>query len=411
MHESSMIRLPRTLATSRNLRVGLISSYVPRKCGIATFSRDLIEAMQEQDSKLTTALIAAEAPTKSYAYPIPALATLKSDDIYTYIEAAERINRSDLNVLLLQHEFGLFGGQHANFQIGEVHHTPPLGDYIFELLKRIEIPVITTLHTVLTNPDPERREIMRRLAKHSEKLVAMTHDSKRLLINTCGIAADKIVVIPHGVPDLNDLTPLQAKRELGINPQSSVMSITGLIGPNKGVEIAIKALPQILEQNPNVQLYVVGQTHPEIIKHSGEVYREELIDLATKLGVITRVKFVNHYLPTDQLVKYLAATDLYLTLHKDPEQAASGTLAYAVGAGRVAISTPYRYAKELLSAGRGFLVPFNDPSALSTTVNQVLSDWPLFNRTQTKAKTYGKFMSWPNVAKAYLDSVNTHVLA
>lgn len=383
------------------IRIGWISSYVPKRCGIATFSRDLLEGIELSDPTVQVNIIAAEADDDNLTYGPRVIGTTLSSSRGSFVQAGRKLAALDPDVMVVQHEFGLFGGAMTNFERGGKQHHYPTGDNIFALLETVSAPVVATLHTVLPDPDPERRATIQRLAKYAKVLITMTGDAKRLLATAYGVDAEQVMVIPHGVPTVGTLKSSVAKRRLKLPVDEPIMMITGLIGGNKGVDIALKALPAILERYPKLKLYVVGQTHPQILAYSGEAYREGLMKLAQKLGVDQNLVFVNQYLPVDELVEYLQAADIYLTLHGDPEQAASGTLAYAMGAGLVAISTPYRYAQEVLDEGRGFLVPFGDSKALGETVNNLLGDAKLFQTTRRLAMEYGAAMSWPIVGRTY----------
>lgn len=390
--------------TKRKLRVGLISSYVPMKCGIATHSRDLLESMYGNQA-FDWRLIAAEDIKGPYEYQNKPLAILKKGSLETYKLAAKAMNDWQPDVVLLAHEYGLFGGSLHDIQ----HSGQPLrvitGDLILTLIDALKAPIITTLHTIIPDPDNIRRDVMRSISKKSSKLVTMTDDGLSTLDFFYGIDKDHVAVIPHGVPH-----PVQREKqcildELGLDKKRFYMLITGLIGPNKGIDHVIKALPEIIKKHPGVTLLVVGQTHPTILEEVGEVYREGLISLATELGICDYVQFVNEYLPIDRLVDYLTIADVYLTIHRDPEQAASGTLAYALGCGLASISTPYRYAKEVLADGRGFLVPFNNSSAIADQVDILIENKALLKKTKEKALAFGSSMSWAKVGAAYMNLV------
>jgi glycosyltransferase involved in cell wall biosynthesis len=398
---------PQLLSTP--LRVAWISSFVPKRCGIATFSRDLIEGIELADPTIQINIAAAESGSDELTYGPRVVTTTLATSQTSFVQAGRMLASTDPDVIVLQHEFGLYGGNRTNFTRDGKTYRYPTGDNIFNLLDSIPAPLITTLHTVLDQPDDERHETIRRISERSKVVVTMTADAKQLLVDQYDIDPNHIAVIAHGVPSVPPIQSKLAKKRLGIPTDEPIMMITGLIGSNKGIDIAIKALPEILKIQPRLKLYVCGQTHPEILTHSGEAYRESLVELAKDLGVEKSLVFVNHYLPLDELVEYLQAADLYLTLHGDPEQAASGTLAYALGAGLVAISTPYRYAKEVLGEGRGFLVPFDDDRALSETVIKLMSDKKLFEATREAALNYGASMSWPIVGRDYVELM--HMLA
>jgi len=386
----------------RKLRVGLISSYVPKKCGIATHSRDLIEAMYNH-AGFDWRLIAAEDVKDSYSYDGRAIAILKKDSLSSYEAAANAMNEWQPDVVLLEHEFGLYGGSWVDFEQNGKSHHDPTGDFILTLINKLSAPIITTLHTVIPEPDEVRRDVMRSISERSAKLITMTEDARKTLNFYYGIDEKHIEVIPHGVPQPTKSDKKLVLEELGLDSDRFYLLITGLIGPNKSIDLVIKALPKIIERHPEVTLLVVGQTHPDILAAVGEVYRESLISLAAELGVSESLQFVNEYLPIEKLVDYFTIADIYFTIHKDPEQSASGTLAYALGCGLAAISTPYRYAKEVLADGRGFLVPFDSSQAITDQVNNLIEDATLRQQTGEKAIAFGDSMSWEKVGSAYLD--------
>ncbi|MBW4060974.1 glycosyltransferase [Candidatus Saccharibacteria bacterium] len=389
------------------LHVGWVSSYVPKRCGIATFSRDLIGGIELADPTIRISISAAESDADELTYGPYVVTTTNNSNPESFTAAGKKLAGMQLNALVVQHEFGLFGGNLTNFERdGKAIHQP-LGDNIFRLINAADVPVIVTLHTVLPDPDDERREIVWKLADKAAAMVTMTNGAKEVLVDKYGIDAEKIRVIPHGVPSVTPVDAKSSKAELGLPADEPIMMITGLIGGNKGIDIAINALPRILKEYPKLKLYVVGQTHPDILAYSGETYRESLMELARELGVADSLVFVNKYLPVEELVKYLRASDLYLTLHGDPEQAASGTLAYAMGAGLVSISTPYRYAQEVLSDDRGLLVPFNDDNAFSAAVLSILGDPVRYAAMRKRAQAYGASMSWPIVGRSYSDLIHS----
>jgi glycosyltransferase involved in cell wall biosynthesis len=385
------------------LRIGLISSYIPKKCGIATYSRDLIEAIEKQDKvNVQWRLVAAEDNNESHSYDGKEIAILKKNSLKSYKNAARILNKWAPDIVLFEHEYGLYGGSWADVEKDNIAWHVPTGDYILELIDKITAPIVTTLHTIVVKPDVTRQAVICNINKCSSKLIAMTNDTRNILKSQYGISVDDIEVIPHGVPQVNSRNKKISKMGLGLNENSFYLLVTGLINNNKGIDIIIRALPSILKKHHKVVLLVVGQTHPDVLAAEGELYRKSLINLAQELGVDGSLQFVNEYLPTEKLVDYFMIADIYLTIHKDPEQAASGTLAYALGCGLVAISTPYRYANEVLSEGRGLLVPFNSPSAIAKCVNMLIEDKVMYKKTKHKATLFGKLSSWPKVAETYM---------
>jgi glycosyltransferase involved in cell wall biosynthesis len=350
-------------------------------------------------------LIAAEDAMGPYDFNEKEIARLKKEDRLSYKAAAKAMNKWDPDVVLLAHEYGLYGGSIYDIQHNGKKLHVISGDHIIELINELKAPIITTLHTIIPDPDSIRRDVMRAITKKSSKLVSMTDDGRSTLDFFYGIDKGKVVVIPHGVPQPVQRDKKSTTKDLKLDIDKFYLLVTGLIGPNKGIELIIKALPEIIKKHPEVVLLVVGQTHPVILEEIGEVYRESLIKLATELGVCDHIQFVNEYLPTDKLVDYLTIADIYLTIHSDPEQTASGTLAYALGCGLASISTPYRYAKEVLANGRGFLVPFDDSSAIAKQVNTLIENKTLLNKTRQKAKLLGFSMSWEKVGEEYMNLV------
>ena len=393
---------------ANSLRLGCVSSYVPKKCGIATFSRDLLEGIKDNDNNVKLFIAAAENTSATYKYNNEVISTLKSNNPKSYVRAASKLNSLHLSAVLLQHEFGLFGGQFTSYVKDGMGYSYPTGKYIFELLDTLSAPLITTFHTVISEPDPVRKAVIKKIAKQSAAIITMTEDSKAILCRDYNIGASKISIIPHGTPKLIRKNRATILKELGLGKDNFYMVMSGLLGPNKGVDLAIKAMPDILKRNPHVRLVVIGQTHPDIFASLGKAYMSSLTKLAKKLNVNHAVSFVDKYVKTSELSKYLAITDIYLTPHRDPEQAASGTLAYAIGNGLITISTPYRYALELLANKRGFLVPFEDYVSISKTVNRLISRPYLRKRTKMLLKPYGQTMSWEAVSRSYLDLINKH---
>jgi glycosyltransferase involved in cell wall biosynthesis len=390
--------------TKRKLRIGLISSYVPMKCGIATHSRDLLEGMLGHD-KFDWRLIAAEDYMGPYDFDGKEIARLDKENLKSYETAASAMNKWNPDVVLLAHEFGLYGGNIHDIRRNGKDLRIITGDYILTLIKIIKAPIITTLHTIIPEPDNIRKRVMREIDKRSSMLVSMTDDGRSTLDFFYNIDKNHVAVIPHGVPQPVQRDKELALKELNLDTNKFYLLVTGLIGPNKGIDLIIRALPGIIKKHPEVVLLIVGQTHPVILEEVGEVYRESLIELAKKLGVCDNIQFVNEYLPTDKLVDYLTIADVYLTIHNDPEQAASGTLAYALGCGLASISTPYRYAKEVLADGRGFLVPFGDSSAIAKQVNTLIENKTILDKTRQKAKQFGCPMSWSKVGEEYINLV------
>lgn len=366
-------------------RLTFVSSYVPRKCGIATFCRDLAEAVDRLNSGGSTNIIAMHFGD---VIPYPPIVTrcIERDDPESYSSASQDINHSQTNIVCLQHEYGLFGG--------------PAGSYILEFLKKLKCPVVTTLHTVLINPTAVQKEALQAVVDLSKAVVVMTADAKKRLVNGYAVSPKKIIIIPHGVAERAQ-SHCASKPELGWDHRP-VLLLTGLLNSNKGADYVIKALPIIKARYPNILFALVGQTHPEVIKWEGEKYRQYLEKLVEDLGLANNMQFVNRYLDLEELLKRYNGCDVYLTPHLDQEQATSGTLAYALGMGKACVSTPYIYAREVLAGGTGILVDFKDEQSIATAVLKILDNPKLRAKMESATYKIGKQMTWPRVARSYL---------
>jgi len=397
------------MVMDRVLKIGCISSYVPKKCGVATFSRDLLGGIKDNNDKSRFFIAAAEHANESYNYGKEIVAVLKSNNDKTYLKARDKLNKLDVDVVLLQHEFGLFGGRFTSFTKDGIQASYPTGDLIFNILDDLNSPLITTFHTVISKPDSLRKAVIERIANASKSVVTMTESSKKVLAEDYNVPESKIVVIPHGTPKIVEQERSIVLKELGLSKDNFYLVMSGLLGPNKGIDLAIKAMPEILAKHPEVRLIVIGQTHPDILAVEGNKYIDGLIKLSKSLKISHAVTFIDKYVATPELSKYLLITDIYLTPHRDPEQAASGTLAYAIGNGLITVSSPYRYAQEMLAGKRGFLVPFENYPAIAKTVNNLISNKGLRERTKKLIKPYADMMSWTAVGKAYLKIINDNI--
>jgi glycosyltransferase involved in cell wall biosynthesis len=394
---------------SNNLRLGLIGSYVPKKCGIATFGRDLINGIKDNLPNTEIVIAAAETGNESYQYDKSVVAIMKTVSRQSYRQAAEKLNKANVDLVLLQHEFGLFGGKWTKVKIDGVIKDYPTGDYILETISSLKSPLITTLHSVVPHPDPDRRKVINQIIDKSVAVITMTQNSKTILIDDYAADKSKICVIHHGVPIKTKKSRSEIIKKLNLNEHVFYLTMTGLLSDNKGIDLVIKALPAILNKHPDCHLLVIGQTHPQIVAIHGEKYRNSLIELAKKLKVEKSITFINKFLETKDLMEYLSISSLYLTPYRDPEQSASGTLAYAIGSNIVIISTPYRYAQELLAKKRGFLVPFEDYTAIAKIVNQLIDKPKLRNQTKANIRELGKIMTWTSVSKIYLLLINNFI--
>jgi len=370
-------------------RIAFLGGYEPRRCGIATFTRDLCEAVAAVAPDLECFAGAVNDRVAGYKYPDRVRFEILEKDHDSYRRAADFLNFGNTGVLSLQHEFGIYGGMS--------------GRYILTLLKELRMPVVTTLHTVLGNPDPSQRVVMEELARRSDRLVVMAKKGAEILRETFGIPADKIDVIPHGIPDLPFSEPDSFKAALGIEGRMVLLTF-GLLGPGKGIEHVIEALPEVIKRHPKVVYLILGATHPHLIASEGENYRLGLERLVEARGVADHVIFYNRFVTIEDLTKFIRAADIYVTPYLNEAQITSGTLAYAFGAGKGVVSTPYWHARELLADDRGVLVPFRDPQAMAAGIGALLDDPDRLQRTRAAAYEAGRQMIWPAVGKLYLDS-------
>jgi glycosyltransferase involved in cell wall biosynthesis len=322
----------------------------------------------------------------AYAYPPEVAGEIRQDFIVDYIRTAREINRSGADALCLQHEFGIFGGQ--------------AGENILTLLDHVHAPVVTTLHTVLQNPDEDQRRVMMRLAQRSSRLIVMAQRGRRLLQDIYGVPSARIALIPHGAPDHPFMESEPFKDELGFKGRDVLLTF-GLLSPNKGVEWMIRSLPRILVHCPEALYVVLGATHPHLVAREGEAYRESLFKLVRDLDVSEHVRFVDEYVDQARLLRYLAATDVYVTPYLNEAQITSGTLSFAVGLGKAIVSTPYWHAQELLADDRGVLVPFADSNALEAACTGLLRDTSRRAEIRINAYRAGRQSTWTRAAEQY----------
>ena len=323
-----------------------------------------------------------------YAYPSRVRFELTEKDIESYRRAADFLNINNVDLVCLQHEYGIFGGR--------------AGSHILTLLRELRMPIVTTLHTILRDPDPDQRKVLQQVASLSDRLVVMSERGAEFLRDIYGVSADKIDVIPHGIPDIPFVDPSFHKDLFGVEGKIVLLSF-GLLSASKGIETVIAALPAILEKFPNVVYFILGATHPHVIQQDGETYRLSLQWLAQEKGVEGHVVFYNRFVSLEELVDFIGAADIYLTPYLNEAQITSGTLAYTVGAGKAVVSTPYWYAEELLADERGSLVPFNDPAALAAGVIDLLEDDTKRHAMRKRAYLHGRSMIWPEVARRYVE--------
>ena len=318
--------------------IALIGNYLPRRCGIATFTTDLLSALTSESPWHQCYAVVINDVSGSYVYPPEVRFEVSEKHLPDYQLAADFLNVNRVNVVCLQHEYGIFGGAH--------------GSHILTLMRHLRMPIVTTLHTVLTHPEPGQRAVLEEIADLSERLVVMSGKAEGMLQSAYGIPAEKIAVIPHGIPDMPFIDANFYKDQFGVEGRRVLLTF-GLLSPDKGVEVVLDALPQIIRQHPDIIYIILGATHPHIQREHGEAYRLSLQRRAKELGVTAHVMFYNQFVEFDELCEFLAMADLYITPYLKPEQIVSGTLSYAMGMGKATISTPYWYAEEMLSEGRG----------------------------------------------------------
>lgn len=370
-------------------RIAFIGNYLPRQCGIATFTTDLCTAIAAEYGAGRLFAIPVNDPDSSYQYPEQVRIELGQEDYGSYERAAEFLNFNGNDLVCLQHEYGIFGGM--------------AGGHILGLLRNLKMPLVTTLHTVLREPDAGQRTILDEVAQLSDRLIAMSEQAASLLREVYGVPGEKIDLIPHGVPDLPFMDPNYFKDLFGTQGKSVLLTF-GLLSPNKGIENVIRALPAILTKHPNLVYIVSGATHPHIRRREGERYREELQALAAECGVSSHVIFNNRFVSTEEMIEHVGAADIYITPYRQEAQVVSGTLAIALGAGKAIISTPYWHAKELLADERGVLVPFDDPASIADAVIRLLDDDAERHAMRKRAYLHSRGTTWEKTAQAYMMS-------
>jgi glycosyltransferase involved in cell wall biosynthesis len=381
--------MPQGLKSAAINRIAFVGNYLPRQCGIATFTTDLCEAIAAEHGDTTCIAVPVNDIEGGYAYPPRVRFELTEKDIESYRRAADFLNINGVDQISLQSEYGIFGGR--------------AGSHILTLLRDLRMPIVTTLHTILREPDAQQRRVLTEVAGLSDRLVVMSKRSAEFLQEIYQVAPEKIDLIPHGIPDLPFVDPSFHKDLFGVEGKIVLLSF-GLLSANKGIENVIAALPAILAKHPNVVYFIVGVTHPHVLRHDGETYRLSLQWLAQEKGVEGQVIFYNRFVSLEELVEFIGAADIYITPYLNPAQIVSGTLAYTVGAGKAVISTPYWYAEEMLAEERGALVPFRDSAALAEQVIDLLGNEAKRHSMRKRAYLYGREMIWPQVAGLYMKS-------
>lgn len=378
-------------------KVGFISTYIPRECGIGTFTHDIVKNLsklngyaQISDSNILVCAISND----DYSYPDEVKFEINQQKRKDYINAANFLNNSDAEVINIQHEFGIFGGED--------------GSFILDTIKYLRKPIVTTLHTVLKNPSQGQRHVTNEIARQSVYVVVLAKKAVEMLKDIYGIPEEKIVFIEHGAPDVDFTDSSPSKNDFNAQGRKTILSF-GLINPDKGLEYGIKAIAEVVKEYPDILYIILGKTHPEIKKRSGEEYRLSLELLVKNLGLSKNVEFFNYFVSKEKLIRFLVASDIYLTPYLQREQIVSGTLAYALASGKALISTPYWYAEELLADNRGIIVPFKDEGAISGAMLKLLKNEKLFNEMRKNAYAFGRNFIWKSVVKKYRNTFSSAI--
>ena len=376
------------------MKIVYIGTYPPRECGIGTFTKNLYKSMVSiyatKHGLIDGIVVAMDDHEQTYNYPKEVKLTIRQEHQRDYLKASDFINLSGADLCVLEHEFGIFGGQN--------------GVYILSLLHRLEIPLIVTLHTIVKTPTYNEKMVLQEICKMANKIVVMSHKAIEFLIEIYNVQKEKIVFIEHGVPDLK-FDHEQSKKEFKLENKKVILTF-GFISRNKGIETVIKALPNVVEKYPDILYIVMGKTHPNVLRHQGEEYRNYLQQLVKSLNLEKHVLFLNKFTNQKELFKYLSASDIYVTPYLNEAQITSGTLSYAIGVGSAVISTPYWHAEELLADGRGRLFNFNDSEELSTILMELFDKPELLKKLKKRAFEYGKKITWPKTGEKYIELTN-----
>ncbi len=373
-----------TLASVKE--VAYVSTFPPRKCGIATFTADLVNAIGKTKKLKDQRVISIDGRRLFKPAYEGIEHKIGRDFVEDYILMADFLNQSSVNAVNIQHEFGIFGGES--------------GEYICSFLNKLKRPVATTLHTVLPNFEDKAKEVFNNVVEKSSAIVVL-NETTRSLVKQYGVPAKKVKLIPHGCPDLPLVSSEKVKPNLGLK-NKIVLSTFGLLSRGKGIEHVIQALPEIVKKEPRIVYYILGVTHPQVKKTEEEAYRNSLHGMVKTLGLRSHVRFLNRFLSKPELYNYLQATDVYITPYVSPNQVSSGTLSYALAAGKAVVSTPYLHAKEALGEGRGVFCKFNDSASIAERVTEIIENKTLRRSLEQKAYSYSRKFTWPLVAKKYL---------
>jgi glycosyltransferase involved in cell wall biosynthesis len=372
------------------MKIAIVGTYPPRECGIGTFTKNLLNSIlvhnEGREDRYEGFVIALNDNNLIYEYPEEVKLTIRQEHQEDYLKAVKFINLSGADLCILEHEFGIFGGQN--------------GVYILPLLHRLEVPLIVTVHTILKAPSYNEKAVLQEVCKMAHKIVVMSHKAIEFLVSIYNVPEEKIVFIEHGVPDIQ-FNQEKSKTEFKLGSKKVLLTF-GFIGRSKGIETVIKALPKVVEKHPDVIYIVLGKTHPNVLRHSGEEYRIFLLRLVKSLHLEEHVMFLNEFINVQDLFKYLSASDIYITPYLNEAQITSGTLSYAVGVGSAVISTPYWHAAELLADGRGRLFNFNDVKSLASILTELLDKPEELNELRSKALDYGRKITWPKIGQKYI---------
>ncbi|WP_183998135.1 MULTISPECIES: glycosyltransferase family 4 protein [Rhizobium] len=367
--------------------IAFIGNSLPRRCGIATFTTDLQQAVTKAPVHVATAIVAMTDHGHVYEYPPEVRLSIADDNRDDYIQGADVLNAGNFDVACLQHEFGIFGGED--------------GDHIVELLSRLKMPIVTTLHTVLAEPSPGQRRVLNKIVDRSAKVIVMAEKGRTLLSEVYHVPDDKIEVVAHGIPDMPFSDPTTSKAGLGFDGRSVILTF-GLLSPNKGIEVMIDAMPLILKSRPDAVYVILGATHPNLVLDQGETYRESLMKRVKDLGIDESVVFLDRFVDKATLMDFISMCDVYATPYLNEAQMTSGTLAYSFGLGKAVVSTPYWHARELLADGRGVLVPFGDSTAIGREIASILTDDRRRDAMRLRAYQTSRPMTWQKTAERYL---------
>jgi len=371
------------------MKLAYIGTYPPRECGIGTFTMNLYKSMiahsDASEEPVEGFIVAIDDNDLTYNYPEEVKLTIKQEHQRDYLEAVKFINLSGANICILEHEFGIFGGQN--------------GIYILPLLHRLEMPLVVTLHTIVKEPSYNEKAVLHEICKMANKVIVMSHKAIEFLVDIYNVDREKIVFIEHGVPDIQ-YSQVQTKKEFNLEKKKLLLTF-GILSRNKGIETVLKALPKVIAKHPDVLYVVLGKTHPNVLRHSGEEYRNSLLLLTKKLNLSNHVVFINEFINQKELFKYLSASDIYITPYLNEAQITSGTLSYAIGVGSAVISTPFWHAVELLDDGRGMLFDFNDSEQLSHILMDLLDNPEALKSLRNKAHDYGRTITWPKSGGKY----------